>query len=347
MQKGCRLPIFRLDRHHFAAQKVKALLCMGRQKRKDGRAAATAVGKPLDAKRRELERAKREVRAAEDPLQRSARKWKKKQIKLEAFRLAAERQAGGAVGALPDFIVIGVQKGGTTVLYRLLSGHPDVRPAALKEIHYFDDHFDEGAEWYRRCFPTKQEDGRRTITGEATPAYLFDPLVPKRMAEVVPEARLIALLRNPVDRAYSHYNQRVRRGLETRSFEEAVYEQELWLLGGTDGLSERETHHWTREPGRSYLSRGIYVDQLARFSRFFDKGQLLVLKSEDLSKKPRETFPRILTFLDLPDWHPEQRVARNTGRYESMGPATRRRLEEFFRPHNRRLYEYVGIDFGW
>ena len=126
-------------------------------------------------------------------------------------------------GALPDFLVIGEKKCGTTYFYDLLTRHPYVEPAASKELHYFDAHFEEGTDWYRRCFPAPRWiGGRRTITGEATPVHDLD--APERMAGVVPDARLISLLRNPVDRAYSDYQQvRAREG--NRPFEEAVGER--------------------------------------------------------------------------------------------------------------------------
>ena len=235
------------------------------------------------------------------------------------------------IGALPDFVIIGAQKGGTSFLYYLLTLHPLVEPAARKELHFFDqpEHFDNGAEWYRRCFPRlSSKDGQRSITGEATPYYLFDPPVAKRMAEIVPKARLIALLRNPIDRAYSHYQMQVKRGTEPRTFEEAIEQQHS-----------------------SYVSRGIYVDQLLRWFEFFSKEQMLILKSEDFFERPLETLKVVLTFLDLPDWQPEAselQQRRHTGTYrQEMDPSTRRRLEAYFEPYNQRLYECLDVDFGW
>src|SRR5215212_6336788 len=122
-------------------------------------------------------------------------------------------------GGLPDFVLIGTQKGGISFFYRLLSNHPLVRPAATKELHFFDRNkvFDRGEDWYRRCFPeSARVGGQRTVTGESSPSYLFSAQVPARMAEVIPDAKLVALLRNPIDRAYSHYQMQVRRGTEER-----------------------------------------------------------------------------------------------------------------------------------
>src|SRR5215208_2410643 len=153
--------------------------------------------------------------------------------KARAKRLAKDRrqkivvaQRRAIEGPLPDFVVLGTQKGGTSFFYTLLTEHPLVRRAAAKELHFFDNKFAEGVGWYRRCFSEgEQVDGHRTITGEASPSYLFEQQVPERMAQIVPEARLIALLRNPVDRAYSHYQMEVRRGKEARSFEDATQEE--------------------------------------------------------------------------------------------------------------------------
>ncbi len=260
-------------------------------------------------------------------------------------------QASGkpGMGALPDFVVIGAMRSGTSQFYRLLTQHPNVERSALKEVHYFDRNFERGTEWYRQCFPPpKWEDGRRSITGEATPSYMLDPLAPERMAQVVPEARLIALLRNPVDRAYSHHNLLTRRGTETRSFEEAIDEEQSWLLDKEDEPSEHQRHSSVSD-GRPHnlLAKGIYVDQLLRWSKFFDEEQMLVLKSEDFYGRTTDTLKLVQDFLGLPYRKLDLEPYSARYRYEPMDPATRRWLEAFFEPHNRRLYEYLGVDFGW
>ncbi len=334
----------------------------------------------IKSKKQELSQTKIELGSAEERAARIECKRRKKTLQQELYELERELRAAKGrtmnepqMGALPDFFVIGAKKGGTSFLYHLLSQHPLVEPAAAKELHFFDNHFDEGLEWYSRCFPQPRwEDGRRTITGEATP-HLDSFRVPEKMARVVPQARLIALLRNPVDRAYSDYQMVVRKGRETRSFEEAIEAEEATIkaktgkwgarrFGGENGTSTHE------EDGvgpagstRQYLFKGLYAYQLSRWSKFFDKRQMFVLKSEDFFKRPEEILKAVYAFLDLPDWEPDapepldgrkkekhERTKRNKGRYEQeMDPATRRRLEEFFEPHNRRLYEYLGVDFGW
>jgi exonuclease VII large subunit len=257
------------------------------------------------------------------------------------------------IGALPDFVIIGAQRCGTSSLYRVLTQHPDIERPAKKEIHYFDrpEQFKKGTEWYRLCFsPPKWKDGRKTITGEATPMYLFDPLVPERMAQVIPQARLIVLLRNPVDRAYSHYHHNTRLGHVTRTFEEGVEEELARLLDEENEASkhERQPNVASNDRPPNLLARGIYVDQLLRWRRFFSDEQMLVLKSEDFFKHTTDTLKLVQDFLNLPH-HKLDRLPRRTKKYdyESMDPATRRRLEDYFEPHNQRLYEYLGVDFGW
>jgi Sulfotransferase domain len=262
-------------------------------------------------------------------------------------------------GTLPDFVIIGAQRCGTTTLYHLLTQHPHVERAATKELHFFDNHFDEGVEWYRGCFPPPEwKDGHRTITGEATPKYLFHPAVPERAAKVIPQAKLIALLRNPVDRAYSNYHHQVKNGHETRTFKEAIeaalrFEEvaeaeKILQPGEEDEASKREPRNGDERPNLRFLRRGVYVDQLRRWSEFFSDEQMLVLKSEDFFERTPENLKRILDFLNLPDWEPETLEVRNEGNYgRDMDPETRRRLEEYFEPHNQRLYEYLGVNFGW
>ncbi len=328
-----------------------------------GKERTSEHGERIESKRQELRQIRKDYRAAEEQAEKRTHKMRKKKVEEEIFRLesglrAAEEGRSGdgpVTGALPEFLVIGAGKAGTTFLYHLLGQHPHVEPAASKELHFFDNRFEEGVEWYRQCFPApRQKDGRTTITGEATP-FMFWPLVPERVAEVVPRARLVALLRNPVDLAYSLYHQGVRHRGEKRTFEEAV---EAEMAGshahGANTTKDGNNRAGSRPgPGRSrssYLSRGVYVDQLVRWAEYFDEEQMLVLKSEDFFGGPVQTLKIVLGFLGLPEWEPdpsELQRKRNSRKYEKMDPATRRRLEEYFEPHNKRLYDYLGRDLGW
>ena len=375
------MPGSRFDRALHVARGVKALLKAQDGSAQEGvqpgetssetREIVSEYRKRVENKKRELSRIQRGIRDAKNRTELTQHKRRRKRTQQELFRLESELRAaengvvgGPLTGALPDFAIIGARKAGTTFLYNLLIRHPLVQPAAVKEVHYFDNLIEEeDAEWYRQCFPRpRYEDGRRTITGEATPDYLAHLLAPERMARLVPEARLIALLRNPVERAYSDYQHVVRRSQEPLPFEEAIRLEEAAIRGGKSQPFRNRSgkRRGATEEGvgvdlgdhRGYLSRGIYVDQLLRWRRFFPEERMLVLKSEELFARTPEVLKPVLDFLTLPEWELEARgrtrQKRNEGDYERrIDPTTREWLERFFEPHNQRLYEYLEVNFGW
>jgi hypothetical protein len=277
----------------------------------------------------ELTVAREEIRRQRRVIRRQRRATKQSDEQLTSLKKKWENLGG----ALPDFLIIGAAKSGTTTLYlyRLLGTNPYVHAAAHKEIHYFDRNFGMGLEWYRWHFrPRKRRGDRRTITGEASPSYLFDERVPQRVFKDLPAAKLIALLRNPVDRAYSHYQHAVRSRNMSLSFEQVIDKE----MSG--------------DRSRGYLARGIYVDQLKRWHQFFDRERLLVVESGDFFNNTQDTLKRVLGFLDLPEWEPDKVPVSNRGRHKQpMSRETRERLREYFEPHNQRLYDYLGLDFGW
>ena len=313
--------------------------------------------KALKQKDRQIYRLKKQVKEQRETVFRLTNELAATNEAAEQSRDAVRdsQVPGEGVGALPDFAVIGAMRGGTSRFYSLLIKHPFVKSAAAKELHFFDrpERFEKGLGWYQRCFPPPQwKDGRWTITGEATPMYLFHPLVPERMARIVPEARLIVLLRNPVDRAYSQYHRWARTGADTPSFEGTVEEELAWLTGDKGGPSGQDHRPGAALGGRyNQLARGIYADQLERWLEFFDEEQMLVLKSEDFFKQPADTLKVAQDFLGLPqreiELPPRKTTRKSTYEYEPMDPALRRRLEAFFEPHNQRLYDLLGRDFGW
>jgi hypothetical protein len=358
-----RGPVPDAEQHENQAENPKT----ARRRTSEHRKKVKSKRQELRRKKQELSRIKSERRATKERAERVEHQKRKKRVEQEIFQLESELRAAKErtervkpqTGALPDFVVIGAMKSGTSFFYHLLTQHPLVERASAKELHFFDVLFEEeDVEWYRRCFPPpKWKDGWRTITGEATP-YLSYPLAPERVAGVVPQARLIALLRNPVDRAYSHYQQAVRKGQEHRTFEEAIgldeaiEAEQLWPLGEEREASESGDHFSLGDSRGAYLSKGVYVDQLLRWTDLFSKEQLLVLKSEDFFENPQQTLKLVLDFLGLPEWEPEASEIipkkRNKGGYErGVDPVLRRRLEKYFAPHNRRLYDFLGADFGW
>ena len=257
----------------------------------------------------------------------------------------AWRRATARWRTLPEVIIIGAQKSGTTSLFSYLTQHPQIRAPLRKEIHYFGDKFINGTEWYRGHFPPERRLSRGQVTFEGSPSYLFHPLVPERLAVLLPKAKLIAVLRDPAERAVSHYFHSKRRGREALSIEDALAQEEQRLA---QALANRRyddpafRHH-------SYKRRGHYCEQLERFQAIFPSGQLLILNSDELFTKPELVLRRVAEFIGVdPSFRPTDLAARNTNANRPpVNPGVYEELQRYFRPHNERLFQMLGQDFGW
>lgn len=255
-----------------------------------------------------------------------------------------EQRAPARARSLPDFLIIGAQKGGTTSLYRYLCAHPQVAPAAKKEIRFFDLNFRRGADWYRAHFPPRWRmrldrlaQRRRIVTGEATPTYLFVQKAAERVHGLIPDVRLIALLRDPVARAYSHYHHVVRKGLESRSFADAVEAE----IEGIDRGDRRAKH--------PYVARGLYLPQLERWWTRFPAEQLRIVAAEDLYSEADRVVREVCEFLAIRPPPPRggERRAHNRHEYERADADTWERLTEYYRRANLALFERLGREFPW
>lgn len=268
-------------------------------------------------------------------------------VKLWHRRLTARHRR------LPDYLIAGAQKSGTTSLWAYLSEHPNVEPPMTKEMSFFDRHYHLGLNWYRMHFPLEstaanQAGQTKTLTGESTAYYMFHPRVPERVARDLPHARIILMLRNPVDRAYSHYQLKVLRNQESLSFEAAIAAEATRLKGEHEKLLADPNYYSPAHNRHSYLARGHYAEQILRWQQWFPPERLLILESGEFFRNPGPVFAQVLQFLDLPSWQPRQFGNRFPGRYkEKMDAATRARLSEYFRPHNQQLYQLLGRQFEW
>jgi len=244
----------------------------------------------------------------------------------------------------PNFLILGTQKGGTTSLYEYLCHHPRVIPNLHKEVDFFIWQYYRGLDWYISHFPPLPKGGN-FITGEASPSYMVDGRVCDRLWEAFPDVRLIFILRNPVDRAFSQYQDHVNwMGREHRSLEEAIAD-EIAIIETLDDLTLAEREFWMTQYG--YLLRGMYVYFLEKWMRRFPAEQMLILKSEDFYAHPQKTLKQVFEFLGLPD-HPLPEYHRYTaGSYSQIPDRLRQTLADFFRPHNQKLEEFLGRKFDW
>lgn len=271
---------------------------------------------------------------------------------IESRGLKLARLLTSPMRMIPDFLIIGAQKCGTTSLFNYLIQHPSIGPPVKKEIGFFSSNFKKGFLWYRSCFPlgSFQLNGQVFITGEATTNYICYPHAPRRIIEKLPNVKLILLLRNPVDRAYSHYKHTVRLGKEKLSFEAAINQEEERLAGYLERMVSDEYFYHPNYHYYTYLYRGLYAEQLTNWFAFANRENFLILNTEKMFENPSKTFNQVLDFLAIPKWEPAQykRYNQRSEDQENMLElTTRKQLIDYFKPHNERLYKLLGITFDW
>jgi hypothetical protein len=245
---------------------------------------------------------------------------------------------------LPDFLVIGAQKAGTTALYAYLRWHPGVTGPSWKEVSFFDRHWWRGEAWYRGQFPLRSGG---QLVGEASPSYLFHPLAPERVRSLVPDARLVAMMRDPVDRAYSHYQHEVALGREPLSFEDALAAEDERTRGEVERLVADPRAFSRAWWDHTYVARGMYAEQIEGWLAVFPHEQLMVVTTDELGERPAETYTSVLAFLGVAP-HALADYPRVFDRdYAPMRAETRTMLAERFAEPNRRLEALLGRDLGW
>ncbi|MFG1604732.1 sulfotransferase family protein [Actinoplanes sp. NPDC049265] len=249
-------------------------------------------------------------------------------MRVDGLRRAvrSSRAYGKAVlplplGRLPEFLIVGGQRCGTTSLYRYLAAHPSVRPATGKELQFFSLHHGRGERWYRAHFPVRPP-GIRSF--EASPYYLFDPGAAARAAAMLPGSRFVALIRDPAERAYSHYLHSVAYGVESLPFAEALDAEPARLAAG--GHDARRRY--------SYVARGKYAGQLTRWFDAAGRDRVLVLRTEELTAR----YAEVLAFLGLePRPVPAERHTRRAAGAPPLDERLRERLDAEFADDRREV----------
>ena len=259
---------------------------------------------------------------------------------------------------LPDFLIIGTKRGGTTSLWRYLTRHPLVPrlfPAwNTKTSHYFEENYGRGEAWYRSHFPTvrqrealSRKHGGPVKVGEAAPLYMFHPLAASRVAALMPSVRIIVLLRDPVERAYSHWKERRGEGVEPLSFREALAAEPERTAGERDRLIADPAYVSTAYDWYTYRRRGCYLDHLEPWLSLFPAAQLLFLPSETFYRSPASSFADICSFIGLPPHELPSYDVYNDRPSRGMDDDIRAELTAFYQPHNRALEARLGMTFGW
>ncbi|WP_207426492.1 sulfotransferase [Pedobacter sp. SYSU D00535] len=243
----------------------------------------------------------------------------------------------------PSFIIVGAQKGGTSSLYYYLSQHPELSMSTVKEVHYFDINYLKGPNWYKKHFIRK--DG--CLAGEASPYYLFHPYVPGRISRDLPTVKIIALLRNPVDRAFSHYRHCVKQGIEKLTFEEAITLESERMKHGKKALQLNPFSYSLEHQHYSYLERGKYALQLQRWYKVLPKEQLLVLRSEDFFINPQNTLKIVYEFLAVKQVYPTDLSPQNPGTAGEIPQELLDFLRQYFKSYNEDLAQLLNQELNW
>lgn len=260
---------------------------------------------------------------------------------------------------LPDFMIVGTKRGGTTSMWNWLVDHPGVlpmfpSPRGNKSTDYFLDGGSRGERWYRSHFHTAAHRhrrearlGHRVVSGEASPLYMYDPRICPLVRQVVPDVKVIIQLRNPVRRALSHWQERVGQGVEPLSFEEALRAESARTAGELERMLADPSYYSEAFDWYSYRDRGIYHDQVARWLDAFPSEQVLIVSSEDFSRDEQAVMDTVSDFLGLPHHRRAVYLRHNLSPRVTMSVEVEEELTAFYTPHNERLYELVGRDFGW
>ena len=239
--------------------------------------------------------------------------------------------------ASPDFLVIGITKGGTTSLYDYLVHHPKILGSRKKELHFFDnDHaFKKGLGYYKSLFPVKKN--HDDLAFEASPGYFWKKVCAQRIAKAYPKTKLILILRNPVKRAISHYFYFFYSRWPNKSFEDAI------KVKGITSLHQKS--NWYQ-----IVEAGYYLEHLQRWFELFPREQMHIVILEDLIKNPELEVNKVFNFLGLSGFKLDSYVPKNQGSYANNGsitPESIKMLEQLYEPHNKKLEEFLGRTLPW
>jgi hypothetical protein len=269
------------------------------------------------------------------------------------YRAMSSATAGARM--LPEFIIIGGQRCGTTSLFKNIAEHPQVlRPGIEKGIDYFSLYYDRDLDWYRSNFPVRQLAQARTarhgrpVPFEACTYYMFHPFAIERIAKDLPDVKLIAMLRDPVERAFSAYKHELARGFETeRDFGAALDLEDSRLEGELERMAADVTYESHAHRHQAYRRRGQYAEQLERVFDAFPREQVHVLESEAYFEQPEREYDAVCEFLGLESFRPK-RFDRHNARPSSPMPGnTRELLERHFAPHDAQLETVLGRKPHW
>lgn len=291
------------------------------------------------------------------PLRNKIRSWSQKNPKIHKFSKSLFNTYCKLIGpmhVLPNFIIIGAAKSGTSSLYEYLIQHPSIYKCLVKEPNYFANYFHKNIDWYRSFFPStltkfyvEKTLKNKFSTGEASTQYYWYPHTAERVKQLLPNVKLIVLLRNPIERSFSHYQMEVRNGNEKLSFEEAIKKEKERTQGEYEKILSDKLYFSPKYTMQAYIEKSIYINSIKRWTKYFPLEQFLFVKAEDFYENTTKELNKILKFLDLSEFELKKYDVLRKGSYSKLNSQTREELCEFFKPYNEELYRHIGINFNW
>lgn len=254
----------------------------------------------------------------------------------------------------PNFVIAGAQRCGTSSLYKYLCSHNQILPAKKKEIHYFDTNLDKGKKWYNSHFPSALKRveqmilrGKRILTGEASPYYIFHPHAVERIAEYNKNIKIIIMLRNPTERAWSHFKFGKARHYENLTFTEALIAEKKRTEDDFKKMLNDKNFNSVDYQRYSYLKRGRYIEQIKEIFKYFDKKNILIIKSEDFFNNTQKIMDTVCSFLGIENMKGDYKVINKTEHKKIIDFKIKRYLDNYYRPYNKKLYDYLKVNFDW
>jgi Sulfotransferase domain len=256
---------------------------------------------------------------------------------------------------LPSFVIVGTQRGGTTSMAYTLRQHPAIFGSVLRhEVHYFDLEYHRSLNWYRSRFPlraharlTARVSGVAPVAFESSPYYMFHPHAPERMERDLPQVKVLVLLRDPVERAYSAHAHETFLGFETESFERALELEPARLKGEAERIAANPGYVSFSHQHHAYRTRGQYVEQLERLEQVFGRERICVVDSMTFFTDPEPVYDAVLDFLELPHRGYPRFERHNARARAPMSDQVRAELLEYYRPYDERLAKWLGDEPTW
>ena len=256
---------------------------------------------------------------------------------------------------LPDFLIIGAAKSGTTSLFEHLIKHPSIFPPLAQQPNFFTTNYHKGESWYRSYFPsiitknlTQNIKKQKFLTGEASTQYYWYPHAAKRAKALLPDAKIILLLRNPIDRSHSQYQMELNKGNEKLiSFEDAIEQENERIQSEYDKMLQDENYYSKQYTIQSYITKSIYVNYIEEWLKYFPREQFLFLNSEEFNSDTSKVYKKTLNFLEISEIDFKNYEVFRAAKYSEMNPSTRKKLSEFFKPYNEKLYKLIDQNFHW